>query len=85
MGLGGLPPREIKWTEEQVRQFIDTADAMGRSSVGTLALLCFDLCQRPGDMIKLTRQNLIGDVMVFVQEKTGTPMEVPVSPRLRSA
>lgn len=82
MGLSGLPPRAIKWTEEQVRQFIDTADAMNRSSVGTLALLCFDLCQRPGDMIKLTRQNLIGDVMVFVQEKTGTPMEVPVSPRL---
>ena len=32
-------PREIKWTEEQVRQFIDTADAMGRST-SELALLC---------------------------------------------
>ena len=82
MGLVGLKSREIKWTEEQVRHFIDTADKMNRASVGTLALLCFDLCQRPGDMIKLTRANLQGDVMVFVQEKTGTAMEVPVSDRL---
>jgi integrase len=82
MNLVGLPSREHRWTEEQVRQFIDTADAMNRSSVGTLALLCYDLCQRPGDMLKLTPENLFGDVMMFVQEKTGTPMEVPVSPRL---
>lgn len=82
MGLPGLPPREVLWEEEEVMRFIATADEIGRSSIGTLCLLCFDLCQRPGDMLSLVRDNLNDGVFKFVQQKTKTPMTILGSPRL---
>ena len=35
------PARSVKWTEEGVHQFVDAADACGKSNIGTLALLAF--------------------------------------------
>lgn len=45
------------WKPEQVQVFVEAADEMGYHSIGTLALLCFDLCERPGDMLDLTWHN----------------------------
>jgi len=55
---------------------------LGFSSVGTLALLCYDLCQRPGDMRQLLWSNFTGDLFSFTQEKTGQEMNLELSPRL---
>jgi len=85
MNLEGIPPRQVLWAPEQVDKFISTADAMGLHSMGTLALLCYDLCQRPGDMRQITWEDAFkGDLISFVQEKTGTPMAVPCSERLQN-
>ena len=90
MGLKATADRTFVWTEEQVFKFIDTADEMGIRSIGTLALLCYDLCQRPGDMRQLTWANLGPDpanqneqLFSFEQEKTKTWVEIPPSPRLK--
>lgn len=82
MNLEGLKDRVVLWEPSQVQLFIETADALGTQSIGTMALLCYDLCQRPGDMRQLTWGNLREDVLVFSQEKTGTEVVIPASPRL---
>ena len=80
-----LGPEEISdvlWRPAQVKSFIDTADDMGYWSIGTLAMLCYHLCQRPGDMRQLTWGDYDGDRFRFVQEKTGTKMSLQGSSKL---
>lgn len=82
MGLQKLNPRRTRWTSDEVNTFVRTADDLGFKSVGTLALLCYDLCQRPGDMRQLIWANFNGDLFSFTQEKTGQEMNLELSPRL---
>lgn len=82
MGIEGVDDRTILWTPEQVSIFMDKADQMGFPSIGTLALLCYDLCQRPGDMRQLTWDSYNDGYFEFKQEKTGTIVSMPASPRL---
>lgn len=82
MGLTETPPRVVLWEPEQVAAFIAKADEEGLSSVGTLALLCYDLCQRPGDMRKITWNQYKDGVFHFTQEKTKADVFIEASPRL---
>lgn len=82
MGIRGLDDRVVLWEPEQVEKFIAKADSMGFPSIGTLALLCYDLCQRPSDMRMLTWGNLEEGVLRFSQQKTSTNVEIPASERL---
>lgn len=82
MNLKGLKFRTVLWQPEQADLFIETADKMNMKSVGTLSLLCYDLCQRPGDMRHLTWGSFSNGVFKFYQEKTLTLVEIPASPRL---
>lgn len=82
MGLRKLPERVVLWEPEQVNRFIAQADSMGFWSIGTLALLCYHLCQRPGDMRQLLWGNFDGQVFDFVQEKTKQHVTIPASPAL---
>lgn len=71
--------RSVEWKRPEVQQFIDACDKRGLHSLGTMALMCYRMCQRPGDVRQLTWENLIEDVFVFNQEKTGTHMTIPVT------
>ena len=83
MDIKAIPPRTTLWEPEQVFKVIDTADTVcNNPSIGTLTLLCYDLCQRPGDMRQLGINNYEQGVVKYTQEKTGTEMEIPCSPRL---
>lgn len=82
MGIRSLDDRVVLWQPEQVEQFIDKADSMGFESIGTLALLCYDLCQRPSDMRVLMWSDLKEGVFSFTQQKTDTKVEIPASERL---
>ena len=64
------PPRRMKWTDAQLMKFIETSDKMGLWSMGTLALMCHDLCQRVGDVRQMKWQNFDGEYFSFYQEKT---------------
>jgi site-specific recombinase XerD len=72
MGLVTLPSRDVRWKEEHIDAFVKKADEMNVSSIGTLALLCYHLCQRVGDMRQLTWNNYENGTFTFVQEKSRT-------------
>lgn len=82
MGLRSLPERIVLWEPAQVEAFMKHADEQGCWSIGTLALLCYDLCQRPGDMRQILWQNYKDGHFDFVQEKTKVRVTIPASPRL---
>jgi integrase len=82
MGLSETPPRVILWEPGQVDEFIAQSDKQGLSSVGTLALLCYHLCQRPGDMRQITWDQYKDGVFTFVQEKTKAEVKLEASPQL---
>lgn len=82
MGLAGLEPRVVLWEPEQVDVFIAKADEMGLWSIGTIAMMAYHLCQRPGDMRQLRWSNFDGNAFTFLQEKTGVKVEIPASPAL---
>ena len=87
-------PRVVSfWKPEQVQVFVDAADEMGYHSTGTLALLCFDLCERLSDMLDLTWHNYTTHVIKsdghkivgyfdFQYRKTNTEKHIPASTRL---
>tara|TARA_R110001592_G_scaffold70690_2_gene216406 strand:+ start:1114 stop:2214 length:1101 start_codon:yes stop_codon:yes gene_type:complete len=81
--MKGINPRETIWTQAQVDIFIQTADEMGLHSMGTLALMCYTMCQRPGDIRSLTLGHITNDVFEFRQEKTNTKVYVPIPPILK--
>jgi len=78
-----LPDREILWTHDQVEKFIAAADEMGLQSMGTLALMCYTMCQRPGDIRQLRWGDIKDNIFEFKQEKTGTEVYVPLAPSLK--
>lgn len=84
MELPELQRRDMMWTPQQVEKMIEKADEMGFWSIGTLTLLCYHLCQRPGDMRALTWQQYDGQWFRFRQEKTGTDMELEASPAINA-
>jgi integrase len=82
--IKSVPPREVIWTDAQVKTFIGKCDDMGLHSLGTLALMCYQMCQRPGDIRQLTWDKYHDGMFVFNQEKTGTEVLVPVAPPLQA-
>ena len=73
---------KVLWQPEQVHLFIQTADQMGLPSMGTMALMCYDLCQRPGDMRQMTWDKYKNQRFGFEQEKNKSVVDIPASPRL---
>ena len=74
--------RRMKWTEDQLQIFIETSDKMNLWSMGTLALMCHDLCQRVGDVRQMKWQNFDGEYFSFYQEKTRKHTEAKGLPPL---
>ena len=96
MGTKQTEHREYEWTSEQVDRAIIKADEMGVASMGTLILMQYYLCARPGDMRQLqwngkyengSPNAYIDGVAYFQQEKTRRKspinMVLPVPPRLQ--
>lgn len=71
------PARTIKWTDADVRTFVATADAHGIGSIGTIALMAYELCQRPVDCRDMRWHNYKDGKFSFTQTKTGTAVWIP--------
>jgi integrase len=79
---GGYPT----WSEGEIERF------EGTHAIGTKARLAFALLlytgQRRGDVVKLGRQHVHGDVLIFDQSKTEggeeAHLEIPLHPKLRA-
>ena len=81
MSIAALPSRKVRWTPEQIDTFVDTADNMGPkySAVGTMVLMCYELCQRPVDVRKITWGNIKQGDFIFTQQKTGVEVQIPMT------
>lgn len=83
MGLKALTPRTRRWSTEQIDTFIAKADELGYHGLGTMALMQYHLCQRPGDIRNMTWDNIEGDTIRFTQEKTQVQVTAPLTERLK--
>lgn len=81
-GMKKTEPRMVLWEREHIDAFIAKADEMDRWSIGTIALLCYELCQRPGDIRQLKWGNYKRDVFTFQQEKTKVNIKLEATPRI---
>lgn len=79
LGLDAVPSRDVMWTDAQVKTFVECADQNGLASIGTLILIAYDLCQRPGDCRQMRWGNYKDGVFSFAQEKTRTPINIPAT------
>jgi|TARA_R110001606_G_scaffold376003_1_gene534473 integrase len=76
MRLKAPKARTVLWEDNQVDSFIQACDALLMPNLGLMAMMCYHLCQRPGDMRQVTFNNLHGQELRFPQEKTGTHIDV---------
>jgi integrase len=71
------------WSEEEIAQF------EAHWAVGTMPRLAFALLlytgQRRSDVLKMGRQHVRDGMIAVKQQKTGTPLAIPVHPDLQAA
>ena len=71
------------WTDQELAAY------EARWPLGTRERLAFALLlytgQRVGDVVKLKRSDIIGGGIQLVQQKTGTPLAIPIHPALERA
>jgi integrase len=83
MELEGLPPRTVKWEPDEFQQYLQTCYRFSQPAMALLGMLCFFLCQRPGDMTKLKWTDLNAEFVNFVQSKTKKSMSLWMGTDLR--
>jgi len=73
------------WSEAEIARF-EAAHAIGTKARLAFALLLYT-GQRRGDVVKLGRQHIVGDLLIIDQGKTDggdeAHLEIPVHPKLR--
>ena len=77
--------RNVTWTQEQVRQFLDVAygDFVYRN-VGLIVQMAYEWCQRVGDMRMLTWDSIDFSTrrLRLLQSKRGAEVQLPISDAL---
>lgn len=67
---------------KEMRQLIDTADAIGRPELGDSIMLALFTGQRQADRLALLDGRLVEGRLMFRQKKTGAVVMVPPAPQL---
>lgn len=83
--LPTLPDRQVMWTPEQYNGMIKYCDEQGFPAMGTMLTMCYEFCQRPGDIRLMKWANIDGRTGVsnFVQQKTKARMAIKVTNRVQ--
>jgi integrase len=86
-GLKATPYGGRVWSPEEFRRFVAAARALGHHSIALAALMTRDLCQRPGDILRMTwgAWDPEAQVFRFRQSKTGAAINAPASAELAAA
>jgi integrase len=71
------------WTEEEIAQF-EAHHAIGTKPRLSLALLLYT-AQRRSDVVRMGKQHITGDNIAVRQQKTDTPLLIPIHPHLAQA
>ena len=79
--------RRVVWTQDQVVSFLDQAYSdWNTRSIGLIAQMCYEWCQRVGDMRTLTWDaiNFEDKYVKLIQSKRRAQVKVPISDNLFS-
>lgn len=79
-------PRRVTWEREHVRAFLNVAYSNWKNrSIGLIIHMAYELAQRSTDMrlIKWSDYDAVKGVLVVVQSKRGSRVELPVSKGLQ--
>jgi hypothetical protein len=76
--LRATEPSGLVWPREAVTAFVDTADRLGRHSIGTAVFLNEWIGQRQGDVLRLPRSIVRTGVLTIRQRKTGAAVTLPI-------
>lgn len=75
----------ILWTDDDVKNFIETAKKMGWASIGRAVLISYDTSQRQTDVLSMQSPRDYKDGMfILEQSKTGREIIIPATKWLRS-
>jgi len=77
-----VKPRKVVWTQEQITAFLDAAYSDYKyRSVGLIAQMAYEWCQRIGDMrtLKFGCVDLDNRVLNLEQSKRGATVHLPIS------
>ncbi|MCZ6606596.1 MAG: tyrosine-type recombinase/integrase, partial [Alphaproteobacteria bacterium] len=80
--LIGVEVEDVWWTRGEVEAFIKAADSLGYPSIGTAAMLAFELCQRQADIRHLAWVQYDGESIQIRQEKTGVRIKISLVPNI---
>ncbi|MDB5663196.1 MAG: hypothetical protein JWN59_1534 [Sphingomonas bacterium] len=69
------------WTEEEIADF-EAHHALGTRARLAMALLLY-AAQRRSDVVKMGRQHVRDGMIAVTQQKTKTPLRIPIHPELR--
>jgi integrase len=72
-----------KWTEDEIKQFESHHPIGSRARLALALLLCTG--QRRGDVVHMGWQHVRGDTIAVRQQKTDTPLLIPMHPELVAA
>jgi integrase len=70
------------WTDDEIAQF-EAHHPIGSKPRLALALLLYTI-QRRGDVVRMGRQHIRDGSLYVTQQKTGTPLKLPVRPELQA-
>lgn len=77
------PARQEYWFEEEVTKLIETCVQEGYPSIGLAVRMAYDLGQRQGDVLRMTRGQYDGSCVTVTQGKTKAVVRVPALPELK--
>jgi hypothetical protein len=80
LSMKATADRKVRWERGEVTSAIAACDRMGLHDLGTMIVMCYHLCQRPGDIRQMKWSNFDGEAFLFTQEKTSFELEVVASP-----
>ncbi|TVR81928.1 MAG: hypothetical protein EA405_07620 [Rhodospirillales bacterium] len=83
--LIAVPPRQQIWTNDDLADFVASAERAGRRSMALAVLMGIHLGQRQGDILRLDWSQYDGTVVTLRQSKTGALLKIPVVRELAAA
>ncbi len=82
LGLEGIAPRCVVWSDSEIAHLVATADRLGHVAVGDAVVLALHTGQRQGDVLALEMPQVDGGRAIFKQSKRGARVSVPHTPTL---
>jgi integrase len=82
LGLDGVPPRVVVWTNDEIAHLVAIADTNGAASIADAIIIALHTGQRQGDVLALEYAKTEHGKTFFKQSKRNAIVSVPQTPQL---